>query len=264
MKTIQAANGKTYKLGRRRPRYPMRGLMMGTYLTRKYVLPPISTNRAVLAMGSLRKIYLNDSIGDCVIAGGAHMEGLWSANANGAPILYSDDQIIQEYHVIGGYVPGDPSTDNGCDEVTALERWQTDGFAGGTRIAGKILVDGTDPIEVRAAINEFGCLMAGLELPDEWLPHIASDSAILDVAGPSNPESGHCVVLIDYNPGKVIAATYGFLPFMTDAAVAKYCVPEAGGELYACVTEDWCNNKSHLSPPGLNSKQLLADLASLR
>ena len=79
-------------------------------------------------------------LGDCVIAGGYHVEAVWTGNA-GQLFTATDAQIVADYGAIGGYVPGDPSTDNGCDEQTAFNYWTKTGFANGTTLAGWLAVD---------------------------------------------------------------------------------------------------------------------------
>ena len=86
--------------------------------------PPDECSWAPRATPVLRQMYLNDSLGDCVIAGIAHLVGVFTGNAGQTPQQFTNAQITGMYSAIGGYVPGDASTDNGCDERTAMAYWQ--------------------------------------------------------------------------------------------------------------------------------------------
>src|SRR5271166_4185263 len=93
------------------------------------VSPPSSIDWSAKCQQPLRNVYKNDTLGCCVIAGGWHIFGVNTGNA-GDLVVATDAQIIQDYGFIGGYVNGNPSTDNGCDEITAFNWWQKNGFAG--------------------------------------------------------------------------------------------------------------------------------------
>jgi hypothetical protein len=58
-------------------------------------------------------MYLNDALGDCVEAGQGHVVGVLTGNAAGTPFIFTDAQMQAIYSAEAGYVPGDPSTDNG-------------------------------------------------------------------------------------------------------------------------------------------------------
>lgn len=125
----QPNTGKTFRMGRKRsvargPRLSLRNyLIAGQEPT-----PPPSGTYATAAAVSLSNIYENDTLGDCVIAAMGHMEGIMTGNANPPPLIFTNQQIINLYSEIGGYIPGDPSTDQGCDEVTALNTWMSKGL----------------------------------------------------------------------------------------------------------------------------------------
>src|ERR1700691_3488684 len=128
IKTIRHADtGKTYRLGRKRPVARCPRFALKNYLTRGLPTPPASIEYTRPAAAALSEMYENDKLGDCVIAGMAHVVGALTGGAGPKPYLYSDKQIIGLYSAIGGYVPGDPATDQGCDEQTALNYWENNG-----------------------------------------------------------------------------------------------------------------------------------------
>ncbi len=256
---------KIFQLGRRRPVARGRALHLKNYLMRSYAPPPASVDWTPKAMPSIDEVYLNDALGDCVIAWGAHMEGILTGNATGTPIIYTYGQIKQQYSAIGGYVDGNPSTDNGCDEEVALNYWQQNGFAGGTKIAGWMRVDGTDPTEVRAAIDLFGTVTFGVELPAPWVRKMPTSSGFVwDVAGDPDPDNGHCFGGGGYEPGRIKIVEWGLWGWITDAAVAKYATTAGQGELYTVLSEDWISKATTKAPNAFDWSQLQADIESFK
>ena len=128
------------KFGRRTPVAPGHKFRLRNYLRASLPAPPTSCDYSPAALKALAQMYGNDSLGDCVIAGGYHIEGVETGNA-GDMFIATQAQIIKDYEAIGGYVPGDPSTDNGCDEDTATNWWEAHGFANGTKLLGAISAD---------------------------------------------------------------------------------------------------------------------------
>src|SRR5580658_6278069 len=179
VKTIEhPVTKRTFRLGRKRPVARCPRLSLSNYLTRKLPAPPAELSYTKPAAAALAEVYENDTLGDCVIAGMAHVVGVLTGNAGGPPFLYTNQQIIGLYSAIGGYVPGDPATDQGCDEQTALNYWENHGAPAGSthKIAGWLSVDGSDPTEVRTALWLFENLYFGMELPDAWISPMPSSS----------------------------------------------------------------------------------------
>lgn len=250
------------KFGRRRPvaRGPV--LRLSRYVRRALPAPPITVDYGSRASDALRRIYLNDQLGCCVVSGLAHVEGVLTGNACPAPIVYTDPQIEGLYSAIGGYVPGDPSTDQGCDVQTALAYWQNHGLLNGSKpIAGWLAVDPTDLHEVRVALWLFENLIFGVELPDSWID--TTDGAVWDADEP-NPENGHCFVGYAYdNQNNVIVDTWGERRLVTPAAMARNVVASAHGELYAVLSPDSIAKASAKAPSGFAWADLVADFDAI-
>ncbi len=247
------------KFGRLRPVTP-HAIRFAKYAAPDLPEPPPSANYAPLAATSLSMIYKNDELGCCVIAGGYHITGVATGNA-GAEFCATDEEIVLDYSAIGGYVPGDPSTDNGCDELTAFAYWRDHGFADGTKIAGAVALDATNARQVKQAAEIFENLCFAIELPDAWVQDF--DLETWDVAGPPNPENGHCVVGVGYDEEGVLIATWGRLKKLTWAALATYCVDTAGGALYALLTPDQLAKGATAAPNGFDWATLQVDFAAL-
>jgi hypothetical protein len=254
---------KTFKMGRTRPAANRLKLTLNRYLDlSKLPTPPASVDYSPKAQQPLGRMYLNNQLSNCVIAWMAHAVGTFLGNA-GTTYIFSPAQIIALYSAIGGYVPGDPSTDDGCDEQTALRYWQATGApAGQNQIAGWVSVDGTNPAEYRAAIWLFENIMFGVELPDAWVnPFPSASGFIWDVAGPPDPNNGHCFGAIGYHSGGVKINTWGMLGTVTDAAVNAYACSAGSGELYTVLSPEIILRAAAKAPSGFDFAQLQADLA---
>jgi hypothetical protein len=265
-------SGQTFKLGRNRPVARCPRFALKNYLTRNLPAPPAAIEYTKRSEAALSKIYENDKLGDCVIAGMAHVVGVLTGYAGTKPFLFSDAEIIGLYSAIGGYVPGDPATDRGCDEQTALNYWENNGAlpphktspSGAHKIAGWMTVDSTNVEECRTALWLFENLYFGLELPDAWInPEPSSSGFVWDVAGPSDPENGHCVVGVGYTAAGITIDTWGMTGLMTNAAVAKYPTQASHGETYTVVSMDAISKANEKAPAGFDWSQLVADFDSM-
>jgi hypothetical protein len=265
IKTIVQPNSKrTYRLGRTRPVARGPRFSLKNYLMRGIAPAPPSCDYSKAAATALANVYENDTLGDCVIACMGHVVGVLTANA-GDPFIYTNQQIITLYSAIGGYVPGEPSTDKGCDEVTALNYWENKGAPlGQHRIAGWLAVNAADPTEYRTALWLFENLYFGMELPDAWITPMPSASGFVwDSAGAADPNNGHCVAGVGYTSQGVTIDSWAMLGLITDSAIAKYATPAANGDLYTVVSQDAINRAAQKAPNGFDWSQLIADFDSM-
>lgn len=265
IKSITLADGRHVKFGRRRPVARAPRLSLANYLTKQLPPPPASADYTAKAAKAIAQMYDNDTLGDCVIAGMAHVVGVLTGNAGPSPFIYKNQQIVELYSAIGGYVPGDPATDNGCDEQTALNYWENNGApAGSHRIAGWLAVNPADPEEYRTALWLFENLYFGLELPDAWInPFPSKAGFVWDVAGNPDPNNGHCVVGVGYNQQGVTINTWGMTGLITNAAIALYASKSAHGDLYTVVSRDALSKVTQKAPNGFDWSQLVADFDSM-
>ena len=272
IKTVRhPVSGHTFKLGRNRPVARCPRFALKNYLTRSMPAPPPAIEYTKDATAALSQIYDNDTLGDCVIAGMAHVVGVLTGNSGVKPFLYSNTEIIGLYSAIGGYVPGEPNTDRGCDEQTALNYWENNGAlppkttspTGAHKIAGWMAVDSSNLEECQTALWLFENLYFGLELPDAWINPMPSASGFVwDVAGDPDPQNGHCIVGVGYTAAGITIDTWGMTGLMTNAAVAKYPTQASGGELYTVVSMDAISKADEKAPSGFDWSQLVADFDS--
>ena len=247
------ADHSKMKLGRKAIKTDSRTLMLGDYLTPKLPPPPASADwtKGITSWGMM----MNDTLGCCTIAGVGHAIQVFTANS-GSEVTVPDATIESYYEQWDGYVPGNPSTDNGGIELDVLNDWKKNGFAGNTLAAF------ADPkvsnlVQVRQAIALFGGVYIGLSLPIT-----AQNQDVWDVVpkGGANAKKGswggHCVFVPKYDAKSFTCITWGQLKVMTVAFWKKYC-----DEAHALLTQDWIGAKG--SPGGFDMAQLQTDLSEI-
>lgn len=130
---------------------------------------------------------LNDTLGDCGIAGVIHAIDTWgSLQPPYTPI--QDPQALALYERLGGYVPNVPATDRGVELLDVLNYWRANPI-GGEAILGFCRIDPTNVDHVRLGIEIFGGLYTGVLLTEG---QIDGDGPPWDVVSPVG-EFGHCV-----------------------------------------------------------------------
>lgn len=239
-----------YRLGKKAPRFDKRTLRLSKYI-KALPPPPVSvdfTAKVTRPWGMM----LNDSLGDCVCAAAGHMIEQWTFEA-GKGIIPTDAEILRAYEVIGGYVPGDPSTDNGCDMLTALKTWRKSGIAG-HKIGAFVALERGNVEEMHQAVALFGNAYIGVALPldaqEEATWHIETET------GNGTPGSwgGHAVPVMAYDPTIDTVISWGAKLNMTPGWYSFY-----SDEAYAVLSQDWIDGQGE-SPSGFDLAQLQADL----
>lgn len=249
----------TFKLGKLPARWDPRTFKLGDYIAALPTAPPlVDWTGRVPDYGML----CNDRLGCCVIAGMMHLAMQQRAAAGLAVAVPSDGDVIAAYSAIGGYVPGDPTTDCGCNMLDALNYWRRQGLTfGGIKhqITAFAAVKLHDPAELASALWLFGGTLDGYALPASVQGQPAWIAPHGKLRGRTAPGSwgGHCVEdpydgrgsLEVISWGGKVPVDYGF----RDA----YC-----DESYVVFTPEWIEANGN-SPCGFKRDALLADLAAL-
>jgi hypothetical protein len=212
-----------------------------------------SANPALVTL--LTQMFLNNELGDCVIAARARRIGLLTGNATGTPFIYSDAQLDTEYGRVGGYVVGDASTDNGCDPTVSADDGVKVGYADGSKDAGWVTVNAANQNETMLAVDVTnGACDLSMALPDAWVNDQmpTANGAVWDVAGAPDPNNGHNVAVVDYAPEGLVVVTWGLLVTVTWAAAAMYGVQTNGGMLIAHVNPDAIAKATAHAPDGFD------------
>jgi hypothetical protein len=207
---------------------------------------------------------LNDQLGDCVIAAMGHMVQQWTYFAsNGAAMqTMTDAEALAAYEAIGGYDPSDPSTDQGCDMLTALNYWRNKGIMVGGKlhkIGGFVEINRTIA-DLRETTWLFGDAFTGLALPtavqgaDKWT---VPNGGIYGAAGQPGGWGGHCVPAMAESPETATCITWAERLKMSHNFFGDYC-----DEAYAVLSEDWLTSQGE-TLAGFNLAQLRKDIAAL-
>lgn len=242
------------KLGRKAIKTDSRTLALANYLTPALPPPPPTADwtKGMTDWGMM----LNDTLGDCTIAGLGHAVQVWTANA-GSIVTVPDPTIQSYYEQWDGYVPGDANTDNGGVELDVLNDFKKNGFAGHTLLAfadAKV----SNLTEIHQSIYLFGGVYIGLSLPVT-----AQTQDVWDVVpkGGANAKKGswggHCVFVPKYDANGFTCITWGQPKTMTLAFWKKYC-----DEAHTMLGQDWLNAKG--SPAGFDQNQLQSDLKAIK
>ena len=242
------------KLGRKAVKTDSRTLRLARYLTASLPAPPVSCDwtRGQTAW----QMYLNDSLGDCTIAGAMHQIMGWSLNA-GAEAAFTDQDALSYYEKFDGYNPSDPSTDSGGVLLDVLNAWKKQGI-NGHKITLYASVNPANQTEVKQALAIFGPLYCGLSFPNS-----AMGAQTWELTSDTSIDGGHCVVMIGYNATGPVFISWGALYQANWAFFDYYFSPAQYGEAYAAISPDWIEN-SGVDPTGVNLAQLQADMALIR
>ena len=120
---------RTVKLGKHAARHDARTLQFSNYLKATAPPAPPKTEDWTTKVKQW-PMMLNDTLGDCTCACAGHMIEEWTTYAHAPGYIPTDPQILQAYEAVGGYKPGDPSTDKGAAILDVLNYWRQTGIAG--------------------------------------------------------------------------------------------------------------------------------------
>lgn len=244
------------KLGKNKPKHDPRTLCMAKYMQ---ALPPppasVDWSKKVGPLGMM----LNDKIGNCTIAGAAHLVQAWTGNANGTPVILADSDVLLGYEAACGYNPAFPRTDQGGVEIDVLNYWRKNGIGpAGHQIAAYGAVNVLDHTEVMTALNLFGGLYTGVALPVSAQSQVGTVWDVVNrPSGAPGSWGGHCVPIVAADHETLTCITWGAFQKMTWKFWNRYF-----DEAYACLTPDWIAADGK-SPSGVDLATLQSDLAQI-
>lgn len=199
-----------YKLGKQPHTDDPADLMLGNYLDADVVKATYQTaiDDALGEYDSSEGIadsewgmLLNDSLGDCVPAGLMHMQFVL-ARLGGHHFGMTDQAAELNYEKMGGYVPGDSSTDQGCDMRVAAKVFQKEGlidYDGQKHHSGLyVFLEPGNVEELFFAVKEFKGAALGYRLPQSVMEQTdaaeeAGEPPIWTYEADSPEVGGHCV-----------------------------------------------------------------------
>ena len=239
------------RFGRKTVKTDRRTLKLCRYLTDELPAPPESVDwsKGITNWGMM----LNDQLGCCTIAGVGHAVQAWTANT-GTEFTAPDDVVQTYYEKWDGYDPSNPASDQGGNLLDVATDWKNNSF-NGHLIYAFTSVDVKNQIEVQQAINLFGGLYTGFEVPQSAMDQNAAGEVWDVVESDGGSVGGHCVYIVGYNATGPVCVTWGALQQMTWQFWLKYF-----DEGYAIIGADWLPTGS-TAPSGFDFAQLQNDLA---
>ena len=240
------------KLGKKAPKRKPETLQLANYLA----LPSVPSSYAWLPKIKSYGMMLNDSIGDCTIAAAGHLIMEWTAD-NKKLFTPRNGDILKAYEAVSGYVPGDPSPDNGAVILDVLDYWRKTGIAG-RKITAYAAAEPGNQQHIRASIYLFGGVDLGLQLPISAQGQKVWSVPPEGLTGDGAPGSwgGHSVPGLAFDANGVTVITWGETLRMTWQFFAAYC-----DEAYAIISPDFLAKSK--SPAGVDLASLEADLKEI-
>ena len=244
------------KLGKRLPRHDPRVPMLSQYTTALPLAPATADYSGKLSnLGMMG----NDKLGDCTCAAVGHVIQEWTSEAQPKEVIIPDGDIIKLYEAVGGYVPGNPSTDNGAVEVDVLNYWLANPLDGHA-LSAFAAVEPKNHNEVKDAVYIFGNCYIGLALP------LSAQTQTVWTVPPGGPQGngapgswgGHAVPVVAYDQRGLTCITWGALKRMTWQFWDAYC-----DEGYGLLSKDWLE-ASGKAPQGFDWQAMVADMSDLK
>lgn len=210
-------DGRTLLLGKKAPKLDPRTLQLSRYLTPELPPPPVSVDwyGGVTSFGEM----LNDELGDCTCAAVGHAIQVASLNTHVGEETPPDSAVLGLYESACGYVPGNPSTDQGgviIDVLNYVRQFLFDTH----KLWAYADPSPGDVNHIKQAISLFGMVDIGIGLP---LTAQTQVGTLWDVVGnpKTNPNSqpyswgGHSVIVAAYDAEGLTCVTWGALQKMT-------------------------------------------------
>jgi len=227
-------DGRQLHLGKGPAKVDPRTFKLESILPRATPPPSVNWFGTVTEWGSM----LNTILGDCVIAAIAHAKQVVTLNTPMGEITPPDIVVEELYEHACGYVPGDPSSDQGCIIVDMLNYVRQNGMGHKQEPHHHhrpLLYAYADPApsdftHLQQGIATFAVADIGLQLPITAQNQVGG---LWDVVGDPNTDpnsmpgswGGHSIVLGSYNtqPTSVYGGiTWGMLQSMTERFLATY------------------------------------------
>src|ERR1035437_276702 len=196
---------------------------------------------------------LNDRLGDCTCAGIFHARQIWTLN-NSQEQTESDRWVLALYEAACDYRVGDPSTDQGGSLQNVLLYCLNTGIplhTGDDKILGFIEVDPRMANDIKIAINDFGVLYLGFNVPLSIFDENNDPKPVWELTPNSGGmDGGHCVIAAGYDEEGLTIISWGRKFKMTWDFFQHY-----SDESYAVLSQDWLNDSNKM-PLGLSEDQL--------
>jgi hypothetical protein len=209
-------------------------------------------------------MYLNDRLGDCVVAAKQHKIRLWDAEGTGSDTVeFTDDNTVSNYELLGNYNPGDPDSDQGCDMVTAAQLELTRGIVDSTGRIHKpgvaLQLQAGNWEQLRYAAYLFDGVELGILVTSDMQQAFADEAPWdTDQFNPYNVEGGHCVPVMAWSGGMPELITWAQPQLLTKAL---YTAPQFNTVTMCYATQEKLANGVDLQ--GLSWSDMRSDIKRL-
>ena len=236
------------------PKYAGPVLELGDY-TKTLAAPPVKAYWEYKILDGTWLMLGNDSVGDCEIARIGHLLMETSAHT-GAEVVPTTDEILTVYSAISGYVPGDPSTDVGCNSQDVFNYWQNTGItvSGANHKLGAWVQAGNDQLSIEQCIWLFAAASLDIAVYSSMMDQFNAGKPWDDPTG--TLEGYHAVPAMGYGRDGLTVITWGQRQQM-----GWPCVEQIIQANYAAITPEWL--KDGVAPNSFDLATLQADLAAL-
>jgi hypothetical protein len=208
------------------------------------------------------------AVGNCIVAAvdhGIYQERIY-ANPDLVIVPPTTEEAITTYSAVGGYVRGNPATDQGLYMLgsgSMMEYWAKDGIICGGKLnkpAAYTQITQPNIVEWEQAVAIYGSLLLGLQLPESIVSGEEPPAIWRNWRGPV--AGGHEIIAVGYSkPGKETLfdiISWG-QRFQADGAFLQHCVDEAVAVANAAFI-----GASGTDPGGLTLAMLKADMPDFR
>lgn len=233
------------KLGRLPSPFDPRTLYMADYVGRDFPEPP--DKRLWQLPISTWGVMGNSTYGNCVIVTAAHAIMAWRANELGDTRPITDTAVIELSREMGAL--------DGFNILERLKYWRRVGMWS-DKLWAYAAINPADPMQVKIAVNTFGCADIGVNMPRAWK---SSDHWNVGKGSAYRPGTwgGHSVPVVGYDPDFLYVVTWGEIVRMSWDALATYC-----DEGYALIDQNWLAGDAE-TPSGFDLPRLHAELTLL-
>lgn len=204
-------------------------------------------------------VLANDSIGDCVIAGGAHETMLWTA-VGGRPCRFSDYSVTADYSAITGYSRWKPWSDNGTDIQEAAKYRQRKGLRDKWgvhhKIGAYVLIEKGNIEQHALAVYLFKAIGIGVACPVTMMEQFDNYQPWTVVPG-SKTDGFHYIPIVNRRNGLFGCVSWGRVQPATMEWVEAY-----EDEAIAYVSPEMLTGKVEVD--GLDYQRLLSDLQQVQ
>lgn len=233
-----------YKLGKLDAVRPHALADLGDYAVGKLPGPPTSCGVPSVSTWGMDG---NDRVGDCTMAGAAHLIAAWDVEVGEHDPVPTGTAVVHEYFTLTG------GPDSGLIEHNVLKTWYGQGLWG-NRLGGYAPVRAGDLTALHQAIAFYGGAYVGVQLPSSAQTQFSAGQPW--TVDPSSPiEGGHCIVFVGYDPQFLYAVTWGQVAKVTYPWWARY-----GDEAWAALSQEYVEAGRG---PALDLASLRADLAKV-